>query len=214
MRAKGFTLIELLIVVAIIAILAAIAVPNFLEAQIRSKVARVKADQRSLATAIESYYIDEQSYPAVDSSNQQADSGFGANSGVTGGGTSLSHQPTFRRKQNAVDALRTLTTPISYITSYMSDPFSSTNNAGFSYSSEPAGTTGGTVGWILWSFGPDNDENDGGDVPFSNRGGENTRITTSFYNPTQTVPSPALIGAAYDSTNGTTSNGDVYRFKQ
>jgi prepilin-type N-terminal cleavage/methylation domain-containing protein len=53
MRAnKAYTLIELLIVVAIIAILAAIAVPNFLEAQVRSKVARVKADMRTLATAI------------------------------------------------------------------------------------------------------------------------------------------------------------------
>ncbi len=55
---KAFTLIELLIVVAIIAILAAIAVPNFLEAQTRAKVSRVKADMRALATANETYAID------------------------------------------------------------------------------------------------------------------------------------------------------------
>ena len=57
-EARAFTLIELLIVVAIIAILAAIAVPNFLEAQVRAKVSRVKSDMRSLATAIETYRID------------------------------------------------------------------------------------------------------------------------------------------------------------
>jgi prepilin-type N-terminal cleavage/methylation domain-containing protein len=60
---RAFTLIELLIVVAIIAILALIAVPNFLEAQIRSKAARAKSDLRSLATALEAYRVDANGYP-------------------------------------------------------------------------------------------------------------------------------------------------------
>jgi prepilin-type N-terminal cleavage/methylation domain-containing protein len=55
---RGFTLIELLIVVAIIAILDAIAVPNFLEAQLRAKVSRAKSDMRSVATALEAYRVD------------------------------------------------------------------------------------------------------------------------------------------------------------
>jgi len=60
---SSFTLIELLIVVAIIGILAAIAVPNFLNAQIRAKVARTMSDIRSLSTALEMYNTDKGTYP-------------------------------------------------------------------------------------------------------------------------------------------------------
>ncbi len=98
MKTKGFTLIELLIVVAIIAILAAIAVPNFLEAQTRSKVSRVKADLRSVATAMEAYYVDNNVYPPNDA-----------------GGVPQS--------QYRMNRVVMITTPIAYMTSLPSDPF-------------------------------------------------------------------------------------------
>ena len=64
-RQKGFTLIELLIVVAIIGIIAAIAIPNLLNAINRGRQKRTMADLRSLATAIESYQVDFNFYPKV-----------------------------------------------------------------------------------------------------------------------------------------------------
>lgn len=55
---RGFTLIELLIVIAIILILISIALPNFLEAQIRAKVVNSQGELRSLETALVSYSLD------------------------------------------------------------------------------------------------------------------------------------------------------------
>src|SRR5690606_10495857 len=99
LRKTGFTLIELLVVVAIIAILAAIAVPNFLEAQTRAKVSRAKTDMRTIATGLETFRIDNNRYPP--------------DAEISVGGGPLAY---FVR-------LRFLTTPIAYMTAVPEDPF-------------------------------------------------------------------------------------------
>jgi len=106
---SAFTLIELLIVVAIIAILAAIAVPNFLEAQTRAKVSRAKADMRSMATAAETYRIDNNDY--MSSTKTSNTNGF--HWGITNHDDYRNILATLKVRY---DALFKLTSPISYMT--------------------------------------------------------------------------------------------------
>jgi prepilin-type N-terminal cleavage/methylation domain-containing protein len=171
----GFTLIELLIVVAIIAILAAIAIPNYLAAQTRSKVSKAKSEMRTLGTALESYFTDNNVYPP---------------DYVTGTWT-VPGWPYY--------VSNVVTTPITYITSNkLNDPFAIVNagvgasldyigrryryvNWGVSgyHAVYPTGTEGDGM-WRLWSVAPDG------------------RPATSS-------------NEYYDPSNGTISNGDIYR---
>jgi prepilin-type N-terminal cleavage/methylation domain-containing protein len=106
---KGFTLIELLIVIAIILILIAIALPNFLEAQIRAKTTRVEGDLRGLATALESYFTDFNQFPPD--------------------GDDL--YPFNPANFDVLARMSVLTTPVQYVTALPLDPFHA-ERAGFS----------------------------------------------------------------------------------
>ena len=197
--AKGFTLIELLIVVAIIAILAAIAVPNFLEAQTRSKVSRSLADMRSIATALEAYRVDGNDYPL--------DSNF-------------YYEPWGRHpKPDPIPPppalfLYLLTTPVAYMTSVPSSPFPNSNDTSqpkafyYDYVAtdwiytqnifRPFLSQGiakaSFCGWVLASWGPDRHSSNGVYVIYSPRIFE------------------TISGGIYDATNGTISEGDIIRF--
>jgi prepilin-type N-terminal cleavage/methylation domain-containing protein len=188
MKHNGFTLIELLIVVAIIAILAAIAIPNFLAAQTRSKVARVQEEMRTLATALESYYVDNNYYP-LDTRNEGPDDG-GADF------TFWNFDPNIDLNMPE-GTIWCLSTPISYISKYPSDLFYQVGrDKYFQYGTSRSN-------WILASCGPDNDSEERGDLK------ERTGYVygESSYDLTfETVK--------YDPTNGTISNGDVIRVKQ
>lgn len=198
MKRHGFTLIELLIVVAIIAILAAIAVPNFLEAQVRSKVSRVKSDMRSLATALESYAVDHNAYPPPIEYELVSPGVWGFS------------EPA----EEAMEGFMSyrLTTPVSYITSLPIDVFEVASEdehpkkVSFHYTeqrtnetlptpepdaireiAEAVGISGANgIRWLMFSHGPDLIHQDG--------------------SPDHGDP------VLYDPTNGTVSRGDIYWF--
>lgn len=203
---RAFTLIELLIVVAIIAILAAIAVPNFLEAQTRSKVSRTRADMRTAVTALESYRVDHNNYPPFGLDPQPFSLPGDGNRNVT--------DPCLGPTEAG------LTTPISYMTSIPSDPFGpvlpdddftfggATDIAdGYYYNTQawfkcrnfgwrvwPQNTPTETQQWVLESKGPDK--------YFSKS--SVTGIPGAFE-----IDEPYRY--QYDATNGTISAGNIVR---
>lgn len=218
---KAFTLIELLIVVAIIAILAAIAVPNFLEAQVRAKVSRSKADMRTQAVAMEAYYVDWNRYTRdSDSSLDIKDVGDAA---------ADPSNPIYWRCANGA---RQLTTPVAYMTSLLADPFA------VSVQVSGAGAQGYRIGSGTWSY-PDAStntaDNQGSTAVFQAVGAAPTfvmigvgpdknraRMTYKCF-PYMSAAEGGVTDALnskgqpqcyvdYDPTNGTVSVGDIYQF--
>ena len=84
-RDKGFTLIELMIVIAIIGILAAIAIPQFSAYRKRSYNSAAQSDVRNIATAQEAYYVDESGYTSTYTSLTGASYGYYQSGSVTVG---------------------------------------------------------------------------------------------------------------------------------
>lgn len=209
MKKQGFTLIELLIVVAIIGILASIAVPNFMNAQIRAKIARSQADMRSTITAIEMLRLD-RNVLLVDFWDDDTDIGVKRIQEVFRGvgGTSAG-----ARRQ--IDVLAPLTSPISYMSSVPRDPFApKALTAGGSGHNEQFGAVGNDVYLYM-----DNDPA----IP-----GSDYNLRQGDFDPTLTPGNYVLMafgpagssnlyssanavrfGIPYDPSNGTNSIGEV-----
>jgi prepilin-type N-terminal cleavage/methylation domain-containing protein len=200
-KRKGFTLIELLIVVAIIAILAAIAVPNFLEAQVRSKVSRQHANMRTVATAMESYMTDQNNYPLATWDPFDLFPGLYPPSQykifpgqlttpISYISSSAAMEDIFRLPHNFSNPLAN---QIMYLPSEIYNPTSPYVHPSQSASQYRA-QYDRYGAWVIRSAGPDlyyqnylNDKEDYGEGP----GGWNLK--------------------SYDPTNGTVSGGDIYR---
>ncbi len=180
-------MIELLIVVVIIAILAAIAVPNFLEAQTRVKLARLRADMRTTAVAIRAYESDwsdtihQWSQPIVPAvPGHRYFGGF------------------FLYFQGQRTEGRRMTTPIVYLSSIPLDFFNFKSHFNAQrkqvsvimtsqmLSEPPLPNTGFTYRWALSSAGPD-----------------------GLWRDETWGPGAHHLDSWFDPTNGTISGGDI-----
>lgn len=200
---KGFTLIELLIVVAIIGILAAIAVPNFLNAQIRAKVSRVYSDHKSLSIAIETYQLDRGEPPP---------------STMQGG----------MRIYDFASRFIPLTTPVAYLNSVPGDPFphhsvremdtridfrrEAVGGDAYGYFRADASGPGGQYNfgnhkWMASSSGPDGMLEYFSYYPQSVKEGKELCAVCNIQ-----TPDVVLIATVYDSSNGLTSAGEILRW--
>jgi prepilin-type N-terminal cleavage/methylation domain-containing protein len=158
MKRRGFTLIELMVVIAIIIILAAIAIPNYLTMTARAKKSRVASDFAALATALETYRTDWGVYPTVSAAWQAVTTNTTKiYTELSTGGTGVATVNISGKTTAAGDA-----GPIVYMTSNildsMKNPYNSANTYMYSsfagihwslYASESSGTPAATDNY--WS---------------------------------------------------------------
>jgi prepilin-type N-terminal cleavage/methylation domain-containing protein len=200
---SAFTLIELLIVVAIIAILAAIAVPNFMEAQVRAKVSRVKNDFRTIVTACESYAVDFNKYPGYMVSGYMITNLVTPGSSITSPVAYLSSVPlkdefrVERPDQNNPEGY------YQYFW-YNDDAYTSTaRRVVYRWQSLPQIGYPPRNAFSLVSWGPGRSQSQG----------EHLEYAPDFRGYIQSGNSIGATGPElYDATNGTISNGDIVRF--